>query len=217
MCGSKRRQYTKKKKSVCVFHKKSTFVILCIRDLIPPANIPAVSLKEISYFGPGKVPAIISKKMRLGNFYILVRIICFAQKNIKIKNHTYLYAFYKTGSHTFLSSQQTPSTKFQWEDNGKKVCTNVRWCPWVRVCVSARLDGLHIIGREQALTAIFAPSPPPGGVHRFHVLNDVTGFKGDLRFVLCGNHTIKMVKTLRFRRNYWKWRHLKFTLRVIVV
>lgn len=99
-------------------HKKSKFVILCHRDLIPPTNIPAVSQKEISYFGPGKkVPAILSKKMRLGNFCILVRIFCFAQRTSKIESHTFLYALYKTGSHIFLyPSNKIESTKFQWED-----------------------------------------------------------------------------------------------------
>lgn len=42
-------------KNLFVFHgRKSKFVILCHRDMIPPTNIPALSQKEISYFGPGK-------------------------------------------------------------------------------------------------------------------------------------------------------------------
>lgn len=63
------------------------------------------------------------------------------------------------------------------------VCVRVRACVGDCVCVcmrAASLDGLHIIGREQALTAIFTPPPPPGFVHRLHVPDDVTGFKRDL-------------------------------------
>lgn len=48
----KKRRYTMK--TLCVCHKKSTFLILCHRDLIPPTNIPPLSQKEISYFGPRK-------------------------------------------------------------------------------------------------------------------------------------------------------------------
>lgn len=53
ICVDQKDDYTLEK-SVCVSHKKSKFVIICHRDLIPPTNIPAVSQKEISYFGPGK-------------------------------------------------------------------------------------------------------------------------------------------------------------------
>lgn len=42
-------------KNLFVFRtRKAKFVIICHSDLIPPTNIPAVSQKEISYFGPGK-------------------------------------------------------------------------------------------------------------------------------------------------------------------
>lgn len=68
----------------------------------------------------------------------------------------------------------------------------------VYVFAPPSLDGLHIIGGKQALAAVFAPTPPPGFVHRLHVPDDVTGLERDLRLVLCGN-TVKtrdnMVKT----------------------
>lgn len=49
------------------------------------------------------------------------------------------------------------------------------------MCVCATgLDGLHVIGGEQALAAVFAPPPPPGFVHRLHVPDDVTGLERDL-------------------------------------
>lgn len=65
------------------------------------------------------------------------------------------------------------------------VSERVRAC--VCVCASASLYGLHIIGGEQALSAIFAPPPPPGLVHRLHVPDDVARLKRDLGFVLCGS------------------------------
>ena len=42
-----------------------------------------------------------------------------------------------------------------------------------------------IVGREQALLAVFAAAAPPGFVHRLHITDDVAGLEGDLRFVCC--------------------------------
>lgn len=88
MCGSKREVHTIK---ICLCsYNKSKFVIICHSDLIPPTDTPAPSQKVISYFGPRKkVSAILSKKMRLGNFYTLVRMFSFTEKNIKIQSHLF--------------------------------------------------------------------------------------------------------------------------------
>lgn len=156
MCRSKGRLYTIK--IYLCFSEENKFVIICLCDLISPSNISTVSQKKISYFGSRKkVFTILSKKMRLGNFYKLGRICCFSQKNIKIEIHTLsLCCLQNRESHFslfFLQNRvQSSSGRIK-----VKTCINVRGdgvpecvsvCMCVCWCVSACLYGLHIIGRE---------------------------------------------------------------------
>lgn len=120
--GSNRRRHTRKI-CLCFSQEKHKFVIL-LSSWSDPSHQHSCCISKGNklFWSRKKVSAVLSKKMRLGNFCILVRIFCFAQKkkktNIKIKSHTFLYAFYKTGSHIFFlyPSYKIQSTKFQWED-----------------------------------------------------------------------------------------------------
>jgi len=48
------------------------------------------------------------------------------------------------------------------------------------------LDGLYKVGRKETLASIFAGAPPPRFVDCFHITDDVTRFKRELIFILCG-------------------------------
>lgn len=151
-------------------------------------NIPPVSLKEISYFSPGKVYTYPRKCGWPISAYLWNHL---EKINLKKK-------LKKNGGTLFLKTEAKNDQR-EWKEDYRenktlyvkgdgvpeRVCMRV--CMYVFASTSASLYSLYIIGREQALSTIFAPSPPPGLVHRFHVPDDVSRFKWDLRFVLCGN------------------------------
>lgn len=56
-------------------------------------------------------------------------------------------------------------------------------------------DGLYVVGREKTLASVFAGTPPPGFVNRFHITNDVTGFKREFGFILCEEQNGMFINT----------------------
>lgn len=80
-------------KNLFVFRtRKAKFVIICHSDLIPPTNIPAVSQKEISYFGPGKKrsPLFYSRKWGWVISAYLWDYLVFLQKKKKKKKSVFI-------------------------------------------------------------------------------------------------------------------------------
>lgn len=56
--------------------------MMCHSGLIPSANIPVVSSKEISYFSPGK-GLHLPEEVRLGNFCMLAKLYFFTKSKIE--------------------------------------------------------------------------------------------------------------------------------------